>query len=117
MERCGIILAARDDARFQSLVRRPEGDALPKQYVNFIGPRSLLEQTFDRAERLIPSHRLFTVAGRHHLSHREAISQLVSRPKGTVILQPENKETAAELLLPLTHVYARYPESVIVVFP
>ncbi len=115
--RCGIVLAGGSGRRLESFIARLRGEALPKQYVNFIGRRSMLEHTFARAERLIPPDRLFTVASREHLFYPEAERQLASRPRGTVILQPENKETAPGLLLPLMHLHARYPDSIVAVFP
>ncbi len=116
-ERCGIILAAGDGKRIQSFIHRWRGDRLPKQYVNFIGRRSMLEHTFSRAERLIDPRRIFTVVGRDHLSHPEARRQLSAREPYTVIVQPENKETAPGLLLPLAHLYRRYPDSAVAIFP
>src|SRR3989338_8031683 len=115
--RCGIILAGGSGRRLESYVARLRGEALPKQYVNFIGRRSMLEHTFARAERLIPPERLFTVAGREHLLYAEAERQLASRSRGTVIVQPENKETAPGLLLPMMHLHARYPDAIVAVFP
>jgi len=115
--RYGIVLAGGSGRRLESYIARLRGEALPKQYVNFIGRRSMLEHTFARAERLIPPERLFTVASREHLFYPEAERQLASRPRGTVILQPENKETAPGLLLPLMHLHARYPDAIVAVFP
>lgn len=115
--RCGIILAAGEGRRLQPFIRRLHGKDLPKQYVNFTGKRSMLEHTIHRAEKLIPSRRLFTVVGRHHLCHPEVDRQLAERPGGRVILQPRNKETGPGLLLPLMHLYKHYPESIVVVFP
>jgi len=77
----------------------------------------MLEDTFHRAEKLIPSDRLFTVVSQDHLKYSEVRQQLSSRPRGTVVVQPENKETGPGLLLPLMRVYSRYPESTVVVFP
>jgi mannose-1-phosphate guanylyltransferase len=51
--RYGVVLAAGEGMRLRPLVRRLRGDALPKQYVSFLGRRSMLEHTFDRLERLI----------------------------------------------------------------
>jgi mannose-1-phosphate guanylyltransferase len=114
---CGIVLAGGEGKRLQPFVNRLRGDTLPKQFVNFIGTRSMLEHTFYRAEKLIPRERLFTIVSRNHLGHREVRRQTTKRPRGTVIVQPENKETAPGLLLPLMHLYKRSPESVVVVFP
>ena len=115
--RCGIVLAAGDGRRLQPLIRRLRGDALPKQYMTFSGSRSLLEQTIHRAERVIPPERLFTVVGQHHLSFPEVVRQLAVRPPGTVVIQPENKETAPGILLPLVALSRRYPDAVVTVFP
>lgn len=115
--RCGIILAAGEGRRLQPFIRRLRGDHLPKQYVRFFGDRSMLEHTFLRAERLIPPERLFTVVGRDHLQYQAVWRQLAGRTKGTVVLQPENKDTGPGVLLPLAHLYNRYPDSVTVLFP
>lgn len=115
--RCGIVLAAGEGKRLQPFIHHLRGDALPKQYVNFIGTRSMLEHTFCRAERLIPPEHLFTVASQDHLGHSEVRRQLSSRPSDTVVVQPENKETGPGILLPLVHLCKRYPDAVVAVFP
>ena len=115
--RCGVVLAAGEGKRLQPLIRRLRGDSLPKQYVTLVGTRSMLEHTFDRAETLVPRSRLFTVVGQDHLDYPEARRQLSGRAGGTVIAQPENKETGPGLLLPLMHIYKRYPDSTVAVFP
>ena len=115
--RCAIVLAAGEGRRLQPLISRLRGDALPKQYVNFIGKRSMLEHTFARAESLIEPRRIFTVISRDHLQYPEVHRQLSCRPSGTVVVQPENKETAPGLLLPLAHLYKHYPDSAVAVFP
>jgi mannose-1-phosphate guanylyltransferase len=116
-ERCGIILAAGEGKRVESFIHRMRGDRLPKQYVNFIGRRSMLEHTFSRAERLIEPGRIFTVVGQDHLKYPEALRQLSTREIGTVVVQPENKETAPGLLLPLAHLYTKHPDSAVAIFP
>lgn len=115
--RCGIVLAGGDGRRLQAFVQRLRGDALPKQYVDFTGTGSLLEQTFRRAERLIPSRRLFTVVGRDHFAFPEVWRQLADRPGGRVVVQPENKDTTPGLLLPLVRVCREYGDATVAVFP
>jgi mannose-1-phosphate guanylyltransferase len=92
-------------------------DDLPKQYVNLFGAQSMLERTCQRAEKLISAERLFTVVGRKHLKYPEARRQLSARPAGTIVVQPQNKETAPGLLLPLMHIYKRFPTSAVAIFP
>lgn len=115
--RCSVILAGGDGRRLQPLVHELKGNVLPKQYVSFIGKRSMLEHTFERAEQLIPAHRLFVIIAREHLKFREVRRQIALRPPHTVVVQPENRDTGPGLLLPLTYLYKRYPDAVIAVFP
>ena len=115
--RCGIILGGGEGERLRPFIRQLRGGVLPKQYVNLIGTRSMLEHTFHRTEKLIPPERLFTVVSRNHLSHPEVRQQLSSLQPGKVVVQPVNKDTGPGILLPLMHVYKRYPESTVAVFP
>jgi mannose-1-phosphate guanylyltransferase len=115
--RCGIVLAGGEGKRLRSFIQRVWGTTLPKQYVSFVGTRSMLEHTFHRAEKLVRPERLFTVISEDHLKYVEVQRQLANRPRDTIVVQPQNKETAPGLLLPLIHVYKRYPQSTVVVFP
>jgi mannose-1-phosphate guanylyltransferase len=115
--RCGILLSAGNGTRLREFVHQRRGDDLPKQYVNFVGSRSMLEHTYDRAQRSIPARKLFTVVAKGHLKFQEVRRQLASIPPETVVVQPTNKETAPGVLLPLLHIYKRYPEAVVAVFP
>jgi mannose-1-phosphate guanylyltransferase len=111
------VLSAGDGTRLREFVRQRAGDCLPKQYINFVGSRSMLEHTWDRAERLIPAERLFIVVAKQHLGFREVHRQLVSKPPQSLVIQPANKETAPGILLPLLHIYKRHPDAMVAVFP
>lgn len=115
--RCGIILAGGEGQRLRSFVQSARRTTLPKQYISFIGTRSMLEHTFHRAEKLIRPERLFTVISGDHLKFAEVRRQLAYRPRRTIVVQPQNKETAPGLLLPLVHLYKYYPHSTVAVFP
>lgn len=114
---CGIVLAGGEGKRLQPFIRSLGKGTLPKQYVNFIGSRSMLEHTLDRAEKLMPAARVVTIISEAHLRYPEVREQCSSRPKDTVIVQPENKETGPGLIFPLIHLYKRYPNSVVLVLP
>jgi mannose-1-phosphate guanylyltransferase len=114
---CGIALAGGDGKRLRPFVHLLRKDLLPKQYVNFIGTRSMLEHTLHRAEKLIPPERIFTVINEAHLSFPEVKGQISKRAPHTVIVQPENRETAPGLLLPLMHSHKYFPNAVVVVLP
>src|SRR5215510_3591510 len=113
----GIVLAAGEGKRLQQYVQEIRGEALPKQYVNLIGRRSMLEHTFHRAERLIPAEKILTVVSRRHLLRAEVCRQVARRPRENLIVQPANKETGPGILLPLMFIYKRCPQAIVAVFP
>jgi mannose-1-phosphate guanylyltransferase len=113
----GLVLAAGDGTRLQDFIQQALGNRIPKQYVNLVGRRSMLEHTFHRAERLIPENRILTIVGKHHMKYAEVRRQLLLRPKHNVIVQPANKETGPGVLLPLMHIYKRSPEAIVALFP
>jgi len=115
--RCGIVLSAGHGTRMRDFVHQLRGHDLPKQYVNFVGRRSMLEHTLDRAEKLIPAERLYVVIAREHLEFSEVSRQIGSRPPETVVIQPKNKDTAPGLLLPLIYLHRRYPDAAVAIFP
>src|SRR5262245_5485899 len=113
----GLILAAGDGRRLQHYVRQVRGEELPKQYVNFIGRRSMLEHTYNRVEKVIPPRQIVTVVSKQHLRHELVRQQLARRAVQNIIVQPENKETGPGILLPLMHINKRCPEAIVAVFP
>ena len=115
--RWGIVLAGGNGTRLRDLVYRKRADYLPKQYLNFIGKRSMLEHTLDRAEKLIPAPKLLTVIAREHLQFPEVSRQIAARPQECIIVQPENKDTGPGILLPLMHLHKRNPAAVVTIFP
>jgi mannose-1-phosphate guanylyltransferase len=116
-DRWGIILSGGNGTRLRDLVYRKRADYLPKQYLNFIGKRSMLEHTLHRAEKLIPAQKLLVVITKEHLQFDEVRRQIASRPQECIIVQPENKDTGPGILLPLMHLHKRDPAAVVTVFP
>jgi mannose-1-phosphate guanylyltransferase len=113
----GLVLAGGDGRRLQSYIRKSYGGDLPKQYVNFVGRRSMLEHTFERAEKLIPARQIMTIVSKQHLRHQAVRFQLARRTPENVIVQPENKETGPGIFLPVMHLYKRCPDAIVAVFP
>ena len=113
----GLVLAAGDGRRMERHILNLKGKTLPKQYVNFVGRRSMLEHTFQRAEKLIPADQILTVVSEPHLTHTEVTRQINDRPKATIVVQPKNKDTGPGILLPLMFLYKRCPEAIVAVFP
>ena len=63
----GLILAGSEGKRLKHFIADLYGEERPKQYCSIVGKRSMLQHTLDRAKRLIPHHRIVTVAPRHHV--------------------------------------------------
>jgi mannose-1-phosphate guanylyltransferase len=110
-----IILAGGNGERLQPTIHDWFGHPKPKQYCTFVGTRSMLQHTIDRADRLgDPERRIMVIAQAHqHL----AWEQIGHRGLGTVISQPVNRDTAAGIFLPLTYVRARDEKATVVVYP
>ena len=116
-DRWGIILSGGNGKRLRDLVYRKRADYLPKQYLNFVGNRSMLEHTLHRAEKLIPAQKLLAVIAKEHLQFDEVRRQIACRPQECIIVQPKNKDTGPGILLPLMHLHKRDPGAVVAVFP
>jgi len=110
-----IVLAGGDGLRTQAFIRSWLGVGTPKQYCAFVGTRSMFQHTLDRAARLSSWERVVVVAAAHH--QREVWAQLDDREPGLVLFQPVNQDTAAGVLLPLTHILARDPDATVAIFP
>jgi mannose-1-phosphate guanylyltransferase len=110
-----IILAGGEGERVRPLIQRWLGCHKPKQYCTFVGTRSMFQHTVDRATRLTPPARTVAVVARGH--RPDAVEQLTPRGIGTLVLQPENRDTVAGLFLPLTYVRARDPDATVVIYP
>ncbi len=114
---CALVLAGGEGKRLRPFIHLLRRDLLPKQYVNFIGRRSMLEHTWARAEKLSARSHVFTIVNRSHLAFPEVKRQIASRQPGTVLIQPDNKETAPGIIFALFHIAKRYPDSVVALLP
>lgn len=111
----GIVLAAGEGERVKPFLSQLCGGSGIKQFCAVIGRRSMLQHTLARVERAISRERILVVVGAHHW--REAAPQLAGWPTENVIYQPENRETAPGILLPLAHISHRDPSATVAVFP
>ena len=110
-----IILAGGQGERISPFVCRWRGRPIPKQYCAFVGRRSMLQHTLDRAMTLGERDHQFTVIDRSH--QNDAVYQLADHPRDTVIMQPVNRDTFPGIFLPLTYVYARNTGSTVAIYP
>jgi mannose-1-phosphate guanylyltransferase len=103
-----VVLAAGAGRRLASLT----GD-VPKQFWRDGGSRSLLEETVARFAPIAPVSRTIIVVDQ---SHRHV---LITRDErlGVFLFQPEDRGTAAGVLLALTPVLRAEPDAVVIVTP
>ncbi len=110
-----LILAGGDGTRLQDFTKELTGAPIPKQYCRFLGGRSLLELTLERAGRFAPRQRTVVVLSRHHLEFGQ--DQLLDMPKANLVVQPCNRDTGPGLLLGLLALSRRDPNATVAVFP
>jgi mannose-1-phosphate guanylyltransferase len=111
----GIVLAGGEGTRVRSFLSRLCGGRGIKQFCAVIGRRSMLEHTLVRVERLIPKERVLVIIGQDH--QEEAARQLGHWPAENIIVQPQNRDTTAGILLPLAHISHRDPHAQVAIFP
>lgn len=110
-----IVLAGGEGERIKPLIEQWLGYDRPKQYCTFVGTRSLLQHTLDRADSLTSPERRIVVVASHH--DKYVWEQLRGRGEGHVLFQPRNCGTAPGILLPLAYVLARDPDARVVIYP
>ena len=91
------------------------GVARPKQYCAFVGTRSMLDHTLDRAAQWCEPSRIVTVVAD---SHREFLaSRRPRRSDGLFVVQPGNRGTATGLLLGLSYIPRDTPNPTVAILP
>ncbi|HEV8441241.1 MAG TPA: sugar phosphate nucleotidyltransferase [Methylomirabilota bacterium] len=110
-----IVLAGGEGVRLRPLVRRLYGDDRPKQFAALMGSRSLLRQTLDRIRPIVPPDR--TVVVTHQRHDRYLAAALDGAAVGRVLAQPEDRGTAAGVLLPIHWISWQDPDALVAVFP
>ena len=111
-----VVLAGGEGVRLRPLVQRMLGEERPKQYVKLLGPRSLLRQTLDRAALGISPDRTVVVSVRRHVAYL-AEEFTGADPPPYLLVQPEDRGTAAAILYAAQWIAWRDPAATIVVFP
>jgi mannose-1-phosphate guanylyltransferase len=110
-----IVLAGGCGKRLESESVRRYGYPRPKQFCDFDGRGTLLQQTIDRALLVVPEERVAVVTTR--ACRREALESLAPWPGLLHLEQPEGRDTAPGLLLPLLAVLRRDPGAIVAVLP
>ena len=111
-----VVLAGGKGARLRGLTRHVYGKERPKQYAALAGGKSLLRQTLERVSVRIPPERtvVVTMAGQASYLAEELRHE---SPALHVLQQPEDRGTAAAVLLAAHWILARDSEARLVVLP
>ncbi len=110
-----IVLAGGEETRVGSLIRSWLGRPKPKQYCAFVGTRSLLQHTLDRAAKLSPWEHIVTVISREYA--HDARCQLEGRGSFKILAQPASCKTAAAIYIPLTYIRTQDSQATVVIYP
>jgi mannose-1-phosphate guanylyltransferase len=106
-----VIMACGRGERFWPL----STDAVPKPFVPLLGPRTLIQQTVERLQCLVPAERVLISIGK---IHREiAGMQLPQIPPDNFIVEPVGRDTAACLGYCALHIERRDPDGVMLAVP
>lgn len=87
----------------------------PKQFLDLTGPRTMLQETVDRIQPLIPLERLLVVVGQDHVAAVRA--QIPSLPEENVLVEPGPRGTAPCIGLAAVALRQRDPQATMAVFP
>jgi mannose-1-phosphate guanylyltransferase len=107
----GVIMAGGRGTRFWPLSTR----ARPKQLLSIAGRRTMIQETFDRLEPLVPPSRLWVVTGAGEAG--EVARQLPKLDPAQLLVEPVGRNTAAAIALAARQVAARDPRAVMAVLP
>jgi mannose-1-phosphate guanylyltransferase len=106
-----LVLSGGAGTRLWPLSRRDR----PKQFLDLIGDRSLLQDTVDRVSEFVPTERIFVVAPPEHraLIHE----QLGDLRSDHLVVEPYPRGNAAAIGLAMAALAAFDPEAVVAVLP
>ena len=107
--RYGVIMAGGAGTRLWPMSR----EARPKQLLEVVGGRSLLQLAFDRLHAVLPGGSIFVCTAE---AHRDAVlANLPELPPDNLIGEPCGRDTANAVGLPAAVLHERDPEAVLAV--
>jgi mannose-1-phosphate guanylyltransferase len=110
----GIILAGGDGFRLRNIVKTEWGDDRPKQFCPLSGDRTLLDETRQLAERILPPEQiLYSVTQEHERFYRASITDRAPQ----TIVQPSNKGTAPAIISTLMRIVRNDPNAIVAILP
>ena len=105
-----VIMAGGSGTRFWPESRKHRA----KQFLNLFGPKTLLEQTFDRVKKVIPPSRIFIFTA---LDKAASTAKLLHIPRAQVIGEPVGRNTAPCAAWAASLIMKKDPSAVLGIFP
>src|SRR5438270_12659260 len=105
----GVIMAGGSGMRLWPLSRNRR----PKQLLNVVRGRSLLQLSYDRLRGLLPPDRIFVCTSEGH--RQVVLENLPELPPDNVLGEPEGRDTANAVGFPATVLLKRDPDAVMAV--
>jgi mannose-1-phosphate guanylyltransferase len=87
----------------------------PKQFLDLVGPDTMLQDTVRRIEPLIPVERILLIIGEEHAD--TVLEQVPGLSRDNLILEPAARGTAPCIGLSATVIQQRDPKAIMSVFP
>lgn len=108
---CALIMAGGKGERFWPL----STDEKPKQFLNLLGEKTMIQMTVNRLNKFIPMERIFIVTAENYVNL--VIEQLPEIPKDNIILEPVGRNTAPCIALSAFVIEKYFNDSTILVVP
>ena len=108
---CALIMAGGKGTRFWP----KSTENMPKQFLNLIDDKTMIQLTYERLLKIIPSERIFVVTGKKYKKLTE--EQLDTLPSRNIIVEPTGRNTAPCILLACTYIKQIYEDATIAVLP
>jgi len=106
-----VVMAGGSGTRFWPLSRRKH----PKQLLELFGHGTLLEQTVERLQPLIPAERIYVYT--NELVWREVCRRLPQIPRAHIVAEPASRNTAPTLGVAAHEICRRDPQGLMLVLP
>jgi mannose-1-phosphate guanylyltransferase len=88
---------------------------IPKQFLDLLGPQTMLQETVQRIAPLVPLSRLFVVVSKDHA--QRVVEQVQGLPAENLLVEPCRRDTAPCIGLAATVLLRRDPDAVMAVLP
>ena len=108
---CALIMAGGKGTRFWP----KSTEEKPKQFLELVGNKTMIQETFERLNQKIPSNQIFVVTCQKY--KKLVMEQLPYLSEKNIIIEPVGRNTAACILLASIYIKQIYNNSNIAVFP